>query len=142
MKRLLVGVAAAVVMMFSPIPMGETAQAKCQTKACWNRVHKERAWDWCVRERGAEYCVWKRRFKEYSRPWRTYAHAVIACEGGRGWNADGSNFILRAEWTPSTWRAAGGNFDRMPSYYEEAVRVIRWTGRVGMHTTAGWPNCP
>lgn len=26
--------------------------------------------------------------------------------------------------------------------HEEALAVIRWTKRVGFHSTRGWPNCP
>ena len=86
--------------------------------------------------------AWTSAYHRYSWSWRHYASATIRCEGGIPWDRDGSGFIFRAEWSPRTWLSAGGSLRRVPSFAEEAVRVIRWTQRVGFHTTAGWPNCP
>ena len=118
------------------------AWGTCNSRACWERIRSERAWDLCVERHGARYCVYRNRFRRQPRAWRDYASAVFRCEGGIPWNKDGSGFILRAEWVPSTARAAGLDLSRIPTWHEEALAVIRWTKRVGIHTTQGWPNCP
>lgn len=117
------------------------AEAGCQTKACWGRVHDRRVWDQCVERHGARACTFRRRWRALPAWRRSYIAALFRCEAGRLDNADGSDFQLRGEWTWSTWRSAGGRGTH-PTYEEEGVIVHRWLLRVGHHSTAGWPRCP
>jgi hypothetical protein len=118
------------------------AHASCgDSKACWSRVREHHAWQLCVKRHGARYCTYRNRFNRQPSSWRGYAAAVFACEGGDGPNDHGNGFIYRAEWSPSTAWSAGLRHG-YPTWHEEALAVIRWTKRVGFHTTTGWPNCP
>jgi hypothetical protein len=119
-----------------------TAQG-CETRACWRRVHRARAWRYCVRKHGRRGCTFRRKWRELPSARRAYIVALMGCENGSlPWDGDGSGFVYRAEWHPNTWAAAGGRAEPRPLWHEEAVRVHRWELRVGHHSSAGWPNCP
>lgn len=118
--------------------------SSCHTRPCWRRVHRARARAVCVRRHGREACAYRTRYKALAAWQRGYVARLFGCEAGRfsasDPDVDGSGFIWRGEWSPGTWGRVGG--DGVPSYWEEAVLVIRWLAVVGHHSTAGWPNCP
>lgn len=138
---LLVGATIAATALLLCTLMWMEAEASCHTKRCWRAVHAHRVWDQCVRRHGATACTFRKRWEALPAARRGYIRALMKCEAGIPYDQDGSGFILRAEWTPQTWRNAGGG-PGIPSYAEEGVRVHRTLQEVGYHTTAGWPNCP
>lgn len=112
----------------------------CHTTKCDRRIHLRRAHHYCVKKYGAGWCWWRDRYRTMSHADRAYAQAVRDCEKGDR-PGDHSSFIFRAEWTRSTWHAAGGA-DYYPSVWEEDWRIVHWTRAVGYHSSRGWPNCP
>lgn len=145
MKALVI--VAAVVCLWIGMNLGlDLVQGTCHTHSCWERVRQQQAWELCKKRHGARYCTFRNRFDRQPASWRRYYGAVIACEQGRFTQSDpdldGSGFIWRAEWSPSTARAAGLSTTSPPTYHEEGLAVISWTKEVGFHVTRGWPNCP
>ena len=88
-------------------------------------------------------CLWRHRFLAFPQSWRSYAHALSFCESRDHRIARASGFLSFFQWTERTWLAEGGHGNpEQASWYEQAVRAIIMTERVGVHSSAGFPNCP
>ena len=119
------------------------ADASCQTRACWDRVHVARADAWLKRERPA---VWYWRHEAPA--WRSWARATARCESGnRPHIATGNGFYGWLQFMSRTWFAAVQlappplRTTRLPHELRrehQGVVGIRWARRYGRQH---WPVC-
>lgn len=114
------------------------AHAKCQTKACWKRVHQARALNWCKHHYPCKYRLLWRQLPAWVRSWVLNTEG---CESGHNPRAIGGGGKYRGsmQFDFDTWRAAGGYGDPInASIYEQRVRAALYMLRG--HRGA-WPVC-
>lgn len=135
--RNLIAIAALVGFLLAILFTAAKSDASCRTDACWGRVHKARAWNWCKRH---EHCIWRKRFERQPAGWRNWAWSTARCESGLRFHiATGNDYYGGLQYTPQTAWAAG--FKRLPhrtTKWEQLTRSI-WFAR--RHGTQHWPIC-
>lgn len=92
-----------------------------------------------LRWKRAHVWVWEIRFARLPAWTQAWARRISACESGNRQVAPEGGFLSYFQWTPGTWRAAGGrgNPETVP-WYHQAVLAVRW---MLAHGTMHWPAC-
>jgi hypothetical protein len=83
---------------------------------------------------------WQAEFEALSEADQQWAISTGACESGNVASTDtGNGFQGAFQWVQSTWEAAGGSGSPADaSWYEQAVRAVRWRDIAG---AGQWPAC-
>lgn len=83
---------------------------------------------------------WEREWDKLSADDQAWAIDTGECESGNDPTTDtGNGFEGAFQWVRSTWYAAGGSGSPVDaSWYEQAVRAVRWRNIAGDEQ---WPNC-
>lgn len=124
----------ALVFAGSPAAPAERVNRSCETRACWQRIRERRRRSWARRH------PWEHARNAIPSWGREWLRATRLCEsGGRYDTNTGNGFSGSYQFTPGTWRAAGGSgLAHQASPAEQDVRAYSWMVAEGR---GHWPAC-